>query len=253
MIGYGASAQVMIFFLPQYLQNAYGFAPLTAGLAMIPFAAPMVAAPRATSFLAQRYSGRALLGAGLVLTAIGDIAFWQVAHTHFPYTVFVVCMVVAGCGAGLLNGQTVKVLSGAVPPERAGMASGLASTTRFIGILVAVAGLGAVLSNSVRGQFEQAASELGLTSDAAQAAASRVTAGDLAGLLSGVPEAARGRVHDAGLMAFGQGFSAAALVAAAVAVIAAALSYALIRREDTAPPSAPTKVHCAPIDCRSPL
>jgi hypothetical protein len=28
MIGYGASAQVMIFFLPLYLENAYGFEPL---------------------------------------------------------------------------------------------------------------------------------------------------------------------------------------------------------------------------------
>jgi hypothetical protein len=30
-------------------------------------------------------------------------------------------MLVAGCGAGLLNGQTVKVLQGAVLAERAGM------------------------------------------------------------------------------------------------------------------------------------
>src|SRR6202012_2507954 len=72
MIGYGASAQVMIFFLPQYLQNAYGFAPMSAGLAMIPFAVPMVLAPRVTSFLALRFSGRALLVAGLGLTLLGN-------------------------------------------------------------------------------------------------------------------------------------------------------------------------------------
>src|SRR5271163_3662126 len=32
----------MIFFLPLYLQNAYGFEPRAAGIAMIPFALPMV-------------------------------------------------------------------------------------------------------------------------------------------------------------------------------------------------------------------
>jgi hypothetical protein len=30
MLGYGASAQVMVFFLPLFLQNAYGFNPLIA-------------------------------------------------------------------------------------------------------------------------------------------------------------------------------------------------------------------------------
>src|SRR6202012_3405855 len=63
MIGYGASAQVMIFFLPLYLENAYGFGPLPAGIAMIPFAIPMVLAPRVTRQLATKYSGRHLLSA----------------------------------------------------------------------------------------------------------------------------------------------------------------------------------------------
>ena len=58
MIGYGASAQVMVFFLPLLLQNAYGYAPLVAGIAMLPFAAPMVLARRLTSSLADRFSGR---------------------------------------------------------------------------------------------------------------------------------------------------------------------------------------------------
>lgn len=61
MIGYGASAQVMVFFLPFFLQNAYDFDPMTAGFAMLPFAIPMVLAPRITSWLATRFSGRALL------------------------------------------------------------------------------------------------------------------------------------------------------------------------------------------------
>jgi EmrB/QacA subfamily drug resistance transporter len=255
MIGYGASAQVMIFFLPQYLQNAYGFAPMIAGLAMIPFALPMVIAPRVTSFLALRFSGRDLLVSGLGLTVIGNLAFWQVAKAHLHYPVFVACMLIAGCGAGLLNGQTVKVLGSAVPPERAGMASGLASTTRFIGILVAVAGLGAVLFNSVRSTFVGAATAAGLTPQAADAAAKRVTSGDLAGVLAGLPQAVRPALHAAGLMAFASGFAAAAAVAACVAAIAAALTFWLVRQVDTAPPAPGTAgpVHCAAIDCRSPL
>ena len=153
MIGYGASAQVMVFFLPLFLQNAYGYAPFAAGVAMLPFALPMVLAPRLTAILASRFSGRALLTVGLAIAAIGNLLFWAVASAQLPYGAFVIGMLVVGAGAGLLNGQTVKVLGGAAPQDRAGMASGLASTTRFIGILVSVAGMGAVLASVVHRAF----------------------------------------------------------------------------------------------------
>jgi hypothetical protein len=120
---------------------------------MIPFALPMVLAPRETRRLATRYSGRTLLAAGLAITVAGNAAFWLVAGSHLPYSLFLVAMLVAGCGAGLLNGQTVKVLQGVVAEDRAGMASGIASTTRFIGILVSVAALGAVLADVARDRF----------------------------------------------------------------------------------------------------
>jgi EmrB/QacA subfamily drug resistance transporter len=110
MIGYGASAQVMVFFLPLFLQNAYGFAPIYAGIAMIPFAVPMVLAPRITAKLAARFSGRALLTVGLAISLVGNILFWIIARANLPYPFFAFGMFISGCGAGLLNGQTVKVL-----------------------------------------------------------------------------------------------------------------------------------------------
>jgi EmrB/QacA subfamily drug resistance transporter len=254
MLGYGASAQVMVFFLPSFLQNAYGFEPLVAGVAMIPFAVPMVLAPRYTTKLSQRFSGRALLTTGLLVAALGNLAFWQVARNGSGYVVFALAMIVAGCGAGLLNGMTVKVMGSAVPPERAGMASGLASTTRFIGILVSVAGLGAVLSERVRGSFVAAATRTGLDGRTAATAAKRVEAGDLSGALQAVPDGMREALHRIGLTAFGNGFAVAALIAAFVAVIAAVLTVAFIRGADTAPAPIPGEARpCAMVDCRDPL
>jgi EmrB/QacA subfamily drug resistance transporter len=255
MIGYGASAQVMIFFLPLYLQNAYGFGPLAAGVAMIPFALPMVLAPRETRRLATRYSGRALLTAGLAITVLGNLAFWVVAKSHLPYGSFLVAMLIAGCGAGLLNGQTVKVLQGAVPEDRAGMASGIASTTRFIGILVSVAALGAVLADVARDRFVTVATHLGLAADVARKAAVRVTSGDLAGLRDAVPPGLRDALSSAALAEYGTGFASAAMVAAAVAFVACVLAYGLISADETAPVGspAPAKMPCKVIDCRDPL
>jgi EmrB/QacA subfamily drug resistance transporter len=252
MIGYGASAQVMVFFLPLFLQNAYDFRPMSAGFAMLPFALPMVLAPRATSALAMRFSGRALLTAGLAITVAADLMFWVISSAQLSYDVFVVAMIVSGCGAGLLNGQTVKVLGGAVPPDRAGMASGLASTTRFIGILVSVAGMGAVLARVVDSAFSEAARAAGLDATAAAAAAKQIASGDLPGVLGSVSPAVRGSLHAAGLSSFAGGFAAASLLAAIVASVSAILTYSLIRPEDTAP-SRSERRPCKFVDCRDPL
>ena len=163
-------------------------------------------------------------------------------------------MLVAGCGAGLLNGTTVKVLGGAVPPDRAGMASGLASTTRFIGILLAVAGLGAVLADTVRNTFVKAAAAAGLGNEVSQAAAKRVASGELVGMLHTLPNSLREHLHDVGLMAFADGFSAAALLAAAIAAVACILTFAFVRSDDTAPVALPREEQpCKAIDCRDPL
>lgn len=240
--------------LPLFLQNAYGFAPAVAGVAMIPFAAPMVLVPHLTAGKAGHLSGRAILTLGLAVTLVGNLLFWLVARTALPYAVFVIGMLVAGSGAGLLNGETVKVMSLAVPPERAGMASGLASTTRFIGILVGAAGLGAVLVGTARDRFIAAALGAGLDPAASGAAAKRVTSGDLARMLDSVPAAVRPALHQAGLRAFGAGFGAASLLAAIVAAFACVLTFRFVRRDETKTVVVPKQDRpCKFVDCRDPI
>ncbi len=70
MLGYAAAAQVLIFFLPLYLQTIYGFSPTIAGLGMLPFALPMFLTPRLGAELSKRYSGRAILTLGLTTTRV---------------------------------------------------------------------------------------------------------------------------------------------------------------------------------------
>ncbi|MEA3139252.1 MAG: hypothetical protein QOK23_1421, partial [Gammaproteobacteria bacterium] len=173
------------------------------------------------------------------------------------YSVFILSMLVAGAGAGLLNGQTVKVLGGAVPPDRSGMASGLASTTRFIGILVSVAAMGAILSNVVERNFNSDAMKVGLNPATTQQVIKRVTSGDLAGALNEqIPAQVRQTLERAGIAAFSNGFSAATLFAAILGLIACMLTFRLISATETAPsgPLPESKERsCKRIDCRDPL
>jgi len=235
MLGYAGRAQVLIFFLPLLLQNAYGFAPARAGLAMVPFALPMLLTPRLGAGLATRYAGRTLLTLGLATTLLGDLLLYACALTGMPYAVFLIGMLVAGAGAGLLNSETATVMQSAVPAQRAGMASGLSATTRLTGLLLGVAALGAVLSDSVTRRFVTAGAALGVDPALAAAAAKRVAAGDLTGATAGVPEALQAHLHAAASQAFAGGFAEASLVAAAVAAMTGVLAFTLVRPADTAP------------------
>ncbi|HEY4052053.1 MAG TPA: MFS transporter [Acidobacteriaceae bacterium] len=235
MLGYAGGAQVLIFFLPLFLQNAYGLSPAGAGLAMLPFALPMFVTPWLGAKLATRYSGRTLLTLGLSTATAGDLLLYAFAFAHVAYSVFICGMLVAGAGAGLLNSETAKVMQGAVPAQRAGMASGLTATTRFVGLLLSIAGVGAVLSQAATRQFLAVRAVQSLDPDLAAAAAARVASGDLAGVIGSVPEALQVQIHAAAATAFAKGFGEASLVASMVAAITGTLAFALVRAADTAP------------------
>src|SRR2546425_12995320 len=127
------------------------------------------------------------------------------------------------------------VMQSAVLAHRAGMASGLSATTRFTGLLLGVAALGAVLSDSVSRRFVTAGAALGVDPAIAAAAAKRVASGDLTGATAGVPEALQAHLHAAASQAFAGGFAEASLVAAAVAAMTGVLAFTLVRPADTAP------------------
>jgi EmrB/QacA subfamily drug resistance transporter len=232
MLGYAGGAQVMIFYLPLFLQNAFDLSPAMAGLAMLPFALPMFLTPRLGAGLARRYSGRALLTVGLMTTVIGNLLLWALAQFSLPYPVFVLGMLVAGAGAGLLNSETTKVMQGAVRAQRAGMASGLTATTRFVGLLVGIAALGAVLAQVASHSFIAEGVTAGLDAETAAELAKHVTSGDVVGIVGTVPEALRASVWQIGNAAFADGFAAAALLAAAVAAAMALFTVLLVRRAE---------------------
>lgn len=247
MIGYAGGAQVLIFFLPLMLQNAYDFTPAMAGLAMLPFALPMFLTPRFGASLGASYSGRSLLTIGLVVTTVGNLAMSVLAATHAIYPAFACGMLVAGVGAGLLNSETAKVMQGAVPAQRAGMASGISATTRFVGLLVGVAITGAVLSVGVVRRFLSSEAIRGLAPDLVTRAAKRVASGDLHGVIDMLDRTVQLKIHAAASMAFASGFGDASLVAAIVASVNAILTFTFVDAMDTAPVARGSSVEVMPV------
>lgn len=149
MFAYAASAQVMASLLPLYLQGAQGHAPLAAGIAMLPFALAMLLFPRVGRWLGTHGNGYQVLTLGLLLVGFGN-ALMVHAAWHGGHAALVAAMAILGAGGGLLNGETQKAVMVNVPPQRAGMASGISTTSRFAGILLGFSGLGALLASGTR-------------------------------------------------------------------------------------------------------
>jgi EmrB/QacA subfamily drug resistance transporter len=235
MIAYGGTAQVMMTFLPLYMQDAFGTSPALAGLSMIPFALPLLVLPTLGAKLSMRISGRALLSLGLAIVALGNAITALAVVSGLGYWGAVVGMLTTGSGAGLLNGETTKVQIGAAPPGRAGMASGIAGATRFVGIVFGLSGLGAVLAQVAERNLRRLGTPRVAGTVDWHGLSLRIVGGDANGGLSSVAADARAglehAVHESVAAGFGAAFAAAAIVAAFCSL----LSWTLIRESDTRP------------------
>lgn len=226
MFAYAAAAQVMASMLPLFLQNGLGRSALEAGFAMLPFALAMLLFPQVGRILGNRLSSRAILAIGLVLVGIGNASTaWGAQLGAWP--VVMMGMLVLGSGGGLLNGETQKAIMSVVPRERAGMASGISTTSRFSGILLGFALLSGVLATAVRGRLVDPG--CGASCAPTSSFADAIIAGDLPHAVAGLSGPARELAIDHARTAFSFGFSIALLTAAAFAIVSSFFVYRLMR------------------------
>jgi EmrB/QacA subfamily drug resistance transporter len=146
-----------------YLQDVRGFSPLAAGLYLLPMAATMaVCALLAGRIVAARgariplvIAGLAVIAGGLLLTRLTDAA--GPGFLAITYVVF-------GAGFGLVNAPITNAAVSGMPRQQAGVAAGVASTSRQVGTSLGVAVMGSVLSGNLHGPMRTGfvpASQLG--------------------------------------------------------------------------------------------
>lgn len=227
---FAAGLLTMLTFMPIYFQHALGLSPRQSGLAMLSMTLPLFFVPRiVTAHLAHRLTGRMLLTAGLALVSLG-LAFIALV-TGGDYRWMLVGMLIAGFGAGLLNGETTKVGMTVIPPERAGMASGISGTMRFAGIVIGFAALGVAL-------FSRISSDITAALPAVDSAARlrfirEIAAGNLSG--SGLTSTATPALRALAYESFTRGYATLFAVAAALCLVATILTWCLVRAVDTQP------------------
>jgi len=220
MFAYASSAQVMASLLPLFLQNARGESALGAGVGMLPFALAMLVFPQLGRKLAAYMDSRRILTLGLTVVACGNLAMMAAARST-SLAWLIVAMALLGSGGGLLNGETQKAIMGTVPRERAGMASGISTTSRFTGILLGFSGLGAVLAGGVRSTLSGQMAHAGLP--IAPGFVERVMAGDFERAFALYAPASMESLVRVAHASYGSGFARAFCAAAIVAGAAASI------------------------------
>lgn len=209
MFAYAAAVQVMASLLPLLLQNVRGDSVLQAGLHMLPFALAMLLLPFLGRRLGAHWHSGKILALGLGVAVLGNLgialSLWQHSGPGL-----LLAMAVLGSGGGLLNGETQKAIMSVIPPDRAGMASGISTTARFSGILIGFATLGAVLSSHVRAAADAALTAAG--SPVSPALLERVVVGELSTASDALGVLARA--------AYAQGAGYAFIAAALMALLA---------------------------------
>lgn len=227
MFAYAASAQVMASVLPLFLQNSRGQSALAAGVGMLPFALAMLVFPQVGRRLSPWLGGPGILALGLAVVALGNIVMAYAAHRAGPAAV-VIGMALLGTGGGLLNGETQKAIMGTVPPDRAGMASGISTTARFSGILLGFSALGAVLASNAGAAIRAGMTASGIRVD--EAFIGRIVAGDIQSAIAAYPPTMSRILWAIAHGAYAQGFSRAFLLAAGTAMGCAVIVFLAMRK-----------------------
>jgi EmrB/QacA subfamily drug resistance transporter len=128
-----------------YLQDVRGYSPLHAGLLTLPMAAMTAVLPPISGRMVARHGARLpLVIGGLGIAAGGGLLL--VLDVDTPLVLIVVAYVVFGIGFGMVNAPITNTAVSGMPLAQAGVAAGVASTSRQVGSALGVAVLGSLVT-----------------------------------------------------------------------------------------------------------
>lgn len=209
-----ASMFSLFLYITLYIQNGLGYSPLEAGLRFLPLSLLSFCVAPLAGRLSAVAPIRVLIGGGLVLCSV-SMFLMRGLDASSEWTALLPGFILAGVGVAFVNAPLASTAVSVVPPQRAGMGSGINSTFRQVGIATGTAGLGALLEH--------------LLSERATGALARVPAQALAQGRPPLPDEAN---REAYLALFTGGLNDLLLVGAIIALAGGVLSFALIRGQD---------------------
>ncbi len=130
----------------QYLQNVLGYSTVEAGVAVLPAAALMVVVAPQSARLVEKHGSRATMLSGYVFVLLGFLTMLLLWREQLGYWPVGLGYGFVGIGIGLSGTPASNSLTGSVPVQRVGMASGTADLQRDLGGAIMQSVFGALLA-----------------------------------------------------------------------------------------------------------
>ncbi|MDQ2677666.1 MAG: MFS transporter [Actinomycetota bacterium] len=132
--GFGALNILLTF----WLQDVRGESAAMTGVIFLAYSVPFAVLGAVTGRVARRYGTALPMAVGMVLVAGSFLVLTQLGATA-PIAVVLVAMLLSGVGQGLSYNMSTTAAMAAVPDEDAGVASGLLTAVRNVGVAAGVA------------------------------------------------------------------------------------------------------------------
>ncbi len=232
-LGISASIFSIFLYMTLYFQDVLGYTPLQAGVRFLPVTLVAFVVAAIAGRLSSRVPGRVMIGIGLLLISIGLALATGVTITS-TWIHVLPGLIVSGFGIGMVNPSLANVAIGVVPPQESGMASGVNSTFRQVGIASGIAILGAIFETSLRHSLSTGLASAHLTNNQLTAAVSAVSGGQSKAVIARTPAAYQSTVASVTHQAFITGLNELLVVTSLIALGGAILSVILIRQKDMA-------------------
>jgi EmrB/QacA subfamily drug resistance transporter len=231
--GLSASIFSMLLYLVLYLQDFLGYSPLATGVRVMFLSGAILVSATVAGRLSSYVPVRLLIGPGLIMVGIG-LLLMRGLNAGSSWTHLIPGMIVGGLGIGLVNPPLASTAVGVVPPQRAGMASGINSTFRQVGIATGIALLGTLFSSQVKSSVQTGVAAVPALARQGPKIAAAVQSGEVGQLIAKLPPQTRQKVGTITHAAFATGLNRILLVAAIIAFVAGIVSLLAIRSKDFA-------------------
>lgn len=244
-----SSIFAMFLYITLYVQDVLGYDALQAGLRFLPVTLLSFLAAPISGRLSVRVPVRLLLGGGLILVSAGLLAMTAIDATS-GWTTLIPGFALCGLGIGIVNPPLASTAIGVVHYSRSGMASGINSTFRQVGIATGIAGLGAVFQHDVTQSTTSALAATGQSGAVESAAHGQLGAllvsGEVHSVLPNLSPAAHDALLSSYRVGFTDAFTSVLVIGGAIALIGAICAFALVRSKDFVASHEPAAEGAAP-------
>ncbi|HUZ44591.1 MAG TPA: MFS transporter [Acidimicrobiales bacterium] len=233
-----ASIFALLLYIVLYLQNDLGYSALATGLRLLFLSAASLLTATAAGRLSATMPVKWLIGPGLAIIGLGTLLMAGL-HASTSWTHLIPGLILAGLGVGMVNPPLASTAVGVVPPAQAGMASGINSTFRQVGIAAGIAGLGSLFATRVRSDVTSGLRSIpGIGAHAGQVASALVQGNSPLTAAHGAPPAVLAQIGLVARTSFTSGLNEILVIGGILVLASSVLCFFLIRSQDFAHGSA---------------